>query len=368
MIWSWQGFGRWRWFLKLGMAVIVWNGTIACEGDVQETEPEAVVNSIDPADTDPLLGAPFKVYPIKGKYSATLIQYPFDSSRAYKGIVLYVHGYNDYFFNRELAVKSDSAGYAFFAIDLHHYGRSLRKGEKAFRMREISEYFPELDSAFEMAQRLANPLKNSAQKDLPKFSIGHSMGGLIVSLYVKECHKGNNFAGIALTSPFLGMNVNAFVRRVLVPVVSFFAFIAPNVPITDLPNPNYNTSLRKDGRGEWGFDKRLKTLVSPQKDLGWIHAMYQGLVLVQDGLDIETPILILHSNCSIKNSTWVDEYSRCDGFLDVNDMKKYGPHLGSHVTLEQIDGGLHDIYLSSKAARDKAYRKTFEFFDKQRVH
>ena len=110
---------------------------------------------------------------------------------------MYVHGYNDYFFNRELAVKSDSAGYAFFAIDLHNYGRSLRKSEKAFQTREISEYFPELDSAMEIAQRLTIPLKDSTQKDIPEFLIGHSTGGLIVPLYAEERYKGKKIIGSA---------------------------------------------------------------------------------------------------------------------------------------------------------------------------
>ena len=367
MIWSRENSWGRGWILKLGMSLVVGTCVTACECDVQDAEPEAVVGSIEPADTDPLLGAPFKVYPIKGKYLATLIQYPFDTARTYKGIALYVHGYNDYFFNRELAVKSDSAGYAFFAIDLHNYGRSLRKSEKAFQTREISEYFPELDSAMEIAQRLTIPLKDSTQKDIPEFLIGHSTGGLIVPLYAEERYKGKKIRGIALTSPFLELNVNAFVRHILVPVVSFFGSLAPDFPINDLPNPNYSRSLRKDGRGEWDFDMHLKTLVSPVKDFGWIRAIHQGQLLVQDGLDIETPILLLHGDCSVKSSVWVDEYSRCDGVLNVDDMKNYGPQLGSQVTLEQIDGGLHDLYLSSKDARDKAYRETFEFFDKQLV-
>ncbi len=357
--------GKWVKAFKLCLAVWTGFGLCACECDVQDAEPEAVVNSIYPAETDPLLGVPFKVYPIKGKYLATLIQYPFDTAKTYKGIALYVHGYNDYFFNKELAEKSDSAGYAFFAIDLHNYGRSLRKEEKAFCVRDVSEYFPELDSAVEMAQRLTISLKDSTLKNLPISLIGHSTGGLIVPLYAEERYKGKNFMAIALTSPFLELNVNAFVRHVLVPVVSALGAVAPDFPINDLPNPNYSNSLRKDEHGEWDFDLRLKTRVSPTKDMGWVRAIHRGHVRIQDGLDIETPILLLHGDCSVRSFEWVDEYSHCDGVLDVDDMKHFGPHLGSRVTLEQIDGGLHDLYLSSKETREKAYRETFVFFDRQ---
>lgn len=72
----------------------------------------------------------------------------------------------------------------------------------------------------------------------------------------------------------------------------------------------------------------------------------------------------MHSDCSTRDKNWTEEYMHCDGVLDVDNMKKYGRELGPRVTLDEIQGGLHDLYLSAKEAREKAYRKTFEFFDK----
>ena len=97
--------------------------------------------------SDALLGEPFTVRSLDvgagPHYHATLVHYPFVSavqaasvaspdsaaageSRISKASVLYIHGFNDYFFQRELAQKMDSAGYSFYAIDLHKYGRSHR--------------------------------------------------------------------------------------------------------------------------------------------------------------------------------------------------------------------------------------------------
>lgn len=349
------------------LAAFAGGGLCACNSNVQDAEAKAVVNSIEFAETDPLLGEPFKVYPLQGKYRATLIQYPSDSSRTYKGIVLYVHGYNDYYFNRELAQKADSAGYGFFAIDLHFYGRSLRSDDEPFRAREIQEYFPEIDSALAMAQRLSRTLMTSSDPSktlLPEYLIGHSTGGLIVSLYADSRRHGQDFAAIVLNSPFLEMNLQWFARNVLVPVASAIGSMIPDFPVNDLPNPNYSYSLRKGYRGEWEYDTRLKPPVSPMKDLGWIRAIHRAHTQVQKGLHLETPILLMHSDCSTRDKDWTEEYMHCDGVLDVDNMKKYGRQLGPRVTLDEIQGGLHDLYLSAKEAREKAYRKTFEFFDK----
>ena len=105
-------------------------------------------NALANKATDLELGAPYQTYPIETKpdgekiFHSTLIEYPFGSSpRASthyanpRGIILYVHGYNDYFFQEELAEKSDSAGFAFFAIDLHYNGRSYSEGDPAYRKR-----------------------------------------------------------------------------------------------------------------------------------------------------------------------------------------------------------------------------------------
>src|SRR5690606_16120796 len=43
--------------------------------------------------------------------------------------VLYVHGWSDYFFQRQLAEFWTSRGASFYALDLRKYGRSLRDGQ-----------------------------------------------------------------------------------------------------------------------------------------------------------------------------------------------------------------------------------------------
>jgi pimeloyl-ACP methyl ester carboxylesterase len=57
---------------------------------------------------------------------ATLVRrLPANRSRT---AVLYVHGWNDYFFQTHLADHLTDLGFDFYAVDLRRYGRSLRRG------------------------------------------------------------------------------------------------------------------------------------------------------------------------------------------------------------------------------------------------
>lgn len=57
---------------------------------------------------------------------------------------LAVHGWNDYFYQTELARYVDSIGGAFYAVDLRKYGRSLREGQTFGYIRNFDEYDDEL--------------------------------------------------------------------------------------------------------------------------------------------------------------------------------------------------------------------------------
>jgi alpha-beta hydrolase superfamily lysophospholipase len=45
---------------------------------------------------------------------------------------------------------------------------------------------------------------------------------------------------------------------------------------------------------------------------------------------------------------------RADTVLNVEDIKRYGPGIGSNVTLVEVTGGMHDLFLSAKAVREQA--------------
>ncbi len=312
---------------------------------------------------DPKLGDPFQVlfYDAgdSSQYRATLIRYAgsFEqengSKPEAKAVVFYIHGFNDYFFQKELAQKADSAGYAFYAIDLHKYGRSYREGERLGEVYDLAEYYPELDSAI---------ARIKTETKAPIVLLGHSTGGLIASVYAADRGNGKDFAAIVLNSPFMDMNTN-FLLELAVPLVSKIGSIFPNIEVPRTANSCYSESIHKNYGGLWDYDFSLKNFESIPINLGWLRAIHQGHVAVQKGMDLIPPILVMHSGCSERSDECVETYSRCDGVLDVEDIDRYGRKLGRNVQMQVIENGLHDLYLSHEPARGNAYQATFQFLD-----
>lgn len=353
------------------------------------------------ASVDSSLGTPFRRYamhtmPVYGKeFHSTLIEYPYGSSKrtdslAAKpahGIILYVHGYNDYFFQRELAEKADSAGYAFFAIDLHYCGRSLLPGDARGDMRNMREFFAELDYAVELARvitkeraeslALMSELADTADTtgrerrlldvsrradSLPMVLMGHSQGGLLTAFYADQ-RPEEKFAALVLNSPFFEFNFNWLVRNLAIPVVSEIAILLPDFSIGSSGNPNYAYSLDKKYYGEWLYNTEWKSESRPEQFLGWVRAIHKAQQKLHEGLDVKAPTLVLHGDCTEKGEEWSENYMHCDGVLDVEHIEKWAPKVGVNVKTETVAGGLHDLFLSRKAVRDEAYAKAFRFID-----
>ena len=330
-----------------------------------------VNNALPQKAVDPELGAPYTIYPIEVNpydkvFHSTLIEYPFGSSprtvspiSSPRGIILYVHGYNDYFFQEELAEKSDSAGFAFFAIDLHYNGRSYRAGEPRSDMRSVKEYYAELDAAVALSKKIAG---NSISSNLPFVIIAHSNGGLITPNYLNE-RNSEDFAAFVLNSPFLDYKNSWFVRNVAFPVLSDVALLMPDAPAPKQESPKYNMSLLKTERGEWEFNTELKSDEWPQQYFGYLRATTRGIKWIHAGMQIQAPVLMMRSGCTVDNVKWDEDYMRCDCMLDVNLLEKWAPKLGPDVTTVTVEDGMHDLFLSRKDVRDYAYRTMFEFLD-----
>ena len=329
---------------------------------------------------DVALGAPFRQYGMRtnvgGKeFRSTLVEFPFGSSAAVdsaavdsaagakpaRGIILYVHGYNDYYFQKEMAQKADSAGYAFFAIDLHYCGRSFAPGDRRGDLRNMREFFPELDFAVELARAITKERAGHGHS-LPLVLMGHSQGGLLVSFYA-ESRPAEKFAAIVLNSPFFDFNFNWLVRNVAIPVISEMAMYLPDFSIGSSGNPNYAYAINRERYGEWQYNTEWKSEERPEQFLGWIRGVHRAQLELHKGFHINSPVLVLHGDCSDDDDEWSDDQMHCDGVLDVEHIEMWAPKVGTKVTTETVAGGLHDLYLSRKDVRDEAYAKTFRFID-----
>ena len=72
-----------------------------------------------------------------GKVVTTLVR-SLSSCDTHKA-VLYVHGYNDYFFQETLARTFNDSCFNFYAVDLRKYGRSLLPEQTPFEVRDLQE-------------------------------------------------------------------------------------------------------------------------------------------------------------------------------------------------------------------------------------
>lgn len=266
--------------------------------------------------------------------------------------VLYVHGYNDYFFQKEMARTFNDSCFNFYAVDLRKYGRSLLPGQTPFEVRDLQEYFADLDTALTLVRQEGNT---------EIVLMGHSTGGLITSLYCEAHRDSLPVQGLILNSPFLDMNMSGFYEKVLVPLVSAWGGCFKNTKISQGNSTAYAESLLKQYHGEWDYDTNLKFMASQPVTAAWVRAIHRGHNQVHKGLHIPCPILLMYSSQSVQGDEWTPQHQSGDAVLDVKDIARYGRTLGPHVTEFEVKEGLHDLVLSKPAARASVYAEIFRW-------
>lgn len=264
--------------------------------------------------------------------------------------VLYIHGFNDYFFQTEMADRFNACGYNFYALDLRKHGRSLRHWQKPCNMRDIEEFYADIDTALEI-------MEGEGCMDI--VLLAHSTGGLIASLYCNDRAGGLKVDALVLNSPFLELNMGWFMRKVVMPVVAGFSGMAPDLMFSQGVSTGYGESLLRGYHGEWVYDTEKKRMVSPDVSAGWVGGIYRGQKRVRQGLDIPCPVMVMYSDSSIVSDVWVPEMQRADAVLDVEDIALYGPRLGKTVDLVRVNNGMHDLLCSSPGVREAVYKKIF---------
>jgi alpha-beta hydrolase superfamily lysophospholipase len=260
--------------------------------------------------------------------------------------ILYVHGFADYFFQRHVAEHFTKQGYDFYAIDLRNYGRSLRDTDTPNYVADIAEHFEELDAA-------VAAIKDDGHPTLTV--MGHSTGGLITPLWL-DARKGHSVDALILNSPWFELAENQFMRTIVTSVIKQVAKVAPKMVLVKGLGPVYGHSIHRDHHGEWDFDLKLKPLAAFPVLAGWMRAIRIGHAKLQGGLNVNTPVLVLHSSRSLLHTkAWTPEAMTADTVLDVADMVRFAPKLGPDVTLVAIQDGMHDLFLSAEPARTQAF-------------
>ncbi|MEJ7635375.1 alpha/beta hydrolase [Aeromicrobium sp.] len=287
----------------------------------------------------------------EGLVEATLVRRA--PGKTYDAAVLYVHGFSDYFFQKELADFFAERGFAFYALDLRKCGRSRREGQTGHYVSDLALYDAELDEALSIIR--------DETGDKPVVLSAHSTGGLILPLWLDRLNArpggttGAGVVGLVLNSPWFDLQGKPWMRSVGTAAIAVAARIRPKsfmkLPHTDA----YGTSLHSSAHGEWDFNTVFKPLEGFPVSYGWLTAIRRGHAELHKGLDVGVPSLVLRSTKTRFAAKYSAEVDDADAVLDVKQIARWAGCLGDHVSVVPIDGARHDVFISKDGPRKAAY-------------
>ena len=322
----------------------------------------AMEGTYNPSMTDEhrvdVLGRPYFAETIElpdddeGRVVATLVSRA-SSGNANGRAVLHLHGFADYFFQTPAADYWTDRGYDFYALDLRKYGRSLLPHQTPNFTTDLASYYPELDEAF---RRIT--LRDGHGHVIVT---GHSTGGLIAPLWVHD--KQVTISGLVLNSPWLDLQGSMLTRTAGTKAIDQVGARRPYQAIPRTVSGLYAKSLHKDFEGEWDFNLAWKPVASFLVYAGWLRAVRRGHAQLHRGVDVGAPLLLLTSGASGNPREWDDTVQSTDIVLDVDQMWRWAPRLGTHVTMARIEGAMHDITLSTEPARKAAFEEIDRWLD-----
>ncbi|MDO4901532.1 alpha/beta hydrolase [Actinomyces sp.] len=278
---------------------------------------------------------------------------------------LYLHGWNDYFFQADFAREISRIGGAFYALDLRRYGRSLREGQMLGWVTSLTDYDEEIGLALAA-------IRAAEGWDTPTVLYGHSAGGLTASLWADR-HPGA-ISALVLNSAWLEIQGAEPVRLVGQPVVRTLARRDPRRPLPipafpsetayhltdgwdpqrdgELPDPDWADDPYVTG---WNVDPRWRIRPMAPIRPGWLLAILAGQTRVAAGLDVRCPVLSMGSARSHLSVAWTPQARSADTLVDADATARRAIGLGHLVTVARFEGGVHDLLLSAPPVREQVY-------------
>ncbi|ANC30156.1 Alpha/beta hydrolase family protein [Isoptericola dokdonensis DS-3] len=274
-----------------------------------------------------------------------------------RGVVLHLHGYNDYFFQTHLVDALADAGFACWAVDLRRAGRSLLRDDEglpAHWTALLPEFWADLDAAV-AAVREAYP-------GLPLAVHAHSTGGLTAATWAHARGVAGPDA-LVLDSPFLDLDGSWLARAVRTGLLEVLGRTRPLAVVSTHPSV-YATYQHVDNGGRWDFDTRLKRPEGQPARAAWLRTVRQGQLRVARGLRIACPVLVGRAAASGPDSVDNPLLDAQDTVLDTVRIGHLAPRLGADVTQLVVDGGVHDLMLSAEGPRAQYLAGVTGFLDR----
>lgn len=291
-----------------------------------------------------------------GNDSATLPQKGSPSAQTHRA-VLWVHGMSDYFFQSHIAEAFYAHGRDFYAVDLRKCGRALRDGQTPHHISDLEMYDIKLNRALDLILAEGHTHVTIA---------AHSTGGLITALWLDRLRRTDPqrhavINALVLDSPWLDMHLSpkkARAVRILAPIL---ARLTPNKLTPDSSPGGYGKSLHKDQFGEWDYNVSWKPLGGHTKNWAWLAAIVAGHKRIGKGIETGVPTLSLHSDGYLLGRDFCEQLRHVDAVLNTDQIEARTPKLSSSARSAIIEGAMHDVYLSQKEVRARAFAETFAF-------
>jgi len=269
---------------------------------------------------------------IRSKDGTAISTYHWPAEGKARAQVLIVHGYGEHAQRYdELARRLAAAGYDVLADD--HRGHGTSGGVRS-HVERFSEYLDDLEIVLAEADRLV--------PGLPRYVIGHSLGGLIALRYAIE--RRPSWAGLVLSSPFLRVKLQVPQWKVLAGQVASRIY-----PRLALPSGLSGAAVARDPDIARLYD------TDPLNGRAATARWYTEALLAQDHVFAEAdrvtmPVLLLHGEADV--------------VADPARSAELFPRLGSSdKTLELITGAYHEIFNDPPAERAKIMARVVSWLD-----
>ncbi|MDN4473192.1 alpha/beta hydrolase [Demequina zhanjiangensis] len=270
-----------------------------------------------------------------------------------RGVVLHVHGYNDYFFHSHVANRLLDDGFVSYAVDLRRAGRSLREGDIPHFMTDVAEPGEDVAAAAAMVADL--------EPGLPIAVHAHSTGAL-TTLVRLHTHGPGPVAALALNSPYLG-SVPSWRLRLGNRALPGIARRRPLSIVSSGPSW-YATHLLASEGGRWEYDTRWKRPDGLPVRAAWLAAVVRAQRQVARGLHLEIPVLAARAGAGGPDSPDNPLLDAQDTIVDVEAISRLAPRLGRDTELLVVPDAVHDLALSDTTPRERYLSELSAWLDR----
>lgn len=263
--------------------------------------------------------------------------------------LIWIHGYNDYYYNLYIGEKFIKNGFDIYAIKLRRYQQNNH--DKIFYCDNLNEYIQDIDNLF----------PRILEKKYKKIILyGHSMGGLVSSIYCKDGRYKDKITHLILNSPFFDFKLNFIEKFLIYYIIYYLGYFFPNLIIRSIDSNKVNY-LTQNIKKRFYINNNYKLNVLSPVYASWIKTVidYQNRIKYNN-LNLKIPILVLFCD---KSTEFTNSNQTGDDTLEVEHIDKYSENLGTNLKKYKFKNAIHDIFSSSLDIINDAFEITLNWIN-----